>query len=126
MSSCVILVVDDEEELRELIRYVLERAGHSVTCAHNGREASLVIARGQFDVVVTEILMPDRDGMELITEIAVKYPGVKMVAMSGGGQIGSDQYLSMAKGLGAHVLLRKPFTHQALIAAVDRARVELN
>jgi DNA-binding NtrC family response regulator len=92
-------VVDDEEELRELIRHVLERAGHLVTCAHNGREASLVIARGQFDVVVTDILMPDRDGMELITEIAVKYPGVKMMAMSGGGQIGSDQYLSMAKGL---------------------------
>ncbi len=126
MSSCAILVVDDEEELRELIRHVLERAGHSVACASNGREASLVIERCQFDVVVTDMLMPDRDGLELITEIKAKYPGLKMVAMSGGGQIGSDQYLSMAKGFGAHVLLRKPFTHQALLAAVDRARAGSN
>ena len=126
MSSCAILVVDDEEELRELIRHVLERAGHSVACASNGREASLVIERCQFDVVVTDMLMPDRDGLELITEIKAKHPTLKIVAMSGGGQIGSDQYLSMAKGFGAHVLLRKPFAHQALLAAVDRARVGSN
>jgi DNA-binding NtrC family response regulator len=126
MSSCAILVVDDEEELRELIRHVLERAGHSVACASNGLEASLVIARCQFDVVVTDMLMPDRDGLELISEIKAKHPALKIVAMSGGGQIGSDQYLSMAKGFGAHVLLRKPFAHQALLAAVERARVGPN
>ncbi|MBC7369069.1 MAG: response regulator [Undibacterium sp.] len=122
MSSCAILVVDDEEELRDLIRHVLERAGYSVACAANGLEASLLIARCQFDVVVTDMLMPDRDGLELITEIKAKHPALKIVAMSGGGQIGSDQYLSMAKGFGAHVLLRKPFAYQALLAAVDRAR----
>ena len=121
MSACAILVVDDEEELRELIRHVLERAGHLVSCARNGVEASRLLAIQPFTVVVTDMLMPDQDGLELITELKSKYPTVKIVAMSGGGQIGSDQYLSMAKGFGADVLLRKPFTHQTLLAAVKRA-----
>lgn len=121
MSACAILVVDDEEELRELIRHVLERAGHPVSCARNGVEASRLLAIQPFTVVVTDMLMPDQDGLELITELKSKYPTVKIVAMSGGGQIGSDQYLSMAKGFGADVLLRKPFTHQTLLAAVKRA-----
>ncbi len=70
--------------------------------------------------------MPDRDGLELITEIKTKHPALRIVAMSGGGRIGSDQYLSMARGFGAHVLLRKPFTHQALLEAVERARASVN
>jgi CheY-like chemotaxis protein len=122
MTACAILVVDDEEELRELIRHVLERAGHAVACARDGREASSVLTTRSFDVVVTDMLMPDQDGLELITELKSKYPAVKIVAMSGGGQIGSDQYLSMAKGFGADVLLRKPFTHQTLLAAVKQSR----
>lgn len=122
MSACAILVVDDEEELRELIRHVLERAGHTACGARNGVEAGRLLATQPFAVVVTDMLMPDQDGLELITELKSKYPKVKIVAMSGGGQIGSDQYLSMAKGFGADVLLRKPFTHQALLAAVKRAR----
>lgn len=126
MSSCSILFVDDEEELRELLRHVLERAGHLVKCAKNGIEASLAINGENFDVVVTDMLMPERDGLELITEIKEKHPAVRIVAISGGGQIGSDQYLSMAKGFGADVLLRKPFAYQALLAAVDRARAGRN
>lgn len=122
MSACAILVVDDEEELRDLIRHVLERAGYTVSGARNGIEASQLLAQQAFTVVVTDMLMPDQDGLELIAELKSKYPTVKIVAMSGGGQIGSDQYLSMAKGFGADVLLRKPFTHQTLLAAVKRAR----
>jgi CheY-like chemotaxis protein len=122
MTACAILVVDDEEELRDLIRHVLERAGHTVSGARNGLEASRLLATQAFAVVVTDMLMPDQDGLELIAELKSKYPAVKIVAMSGGGQIGSDQYLSMAKGFGADVLLRKPFTHQTLLAAVKRAR----
>jgi CheY-like chemotaxis protein len=121
MSGLSILVVDDEEELRELVLHVLERAGHAVTCAGSGLEAGAALEKRKFDVVVTDMLMPDQDGLELITELKAKYPSTKIVAMSGGGQIGSDQYLSMAKGFGADVLLRKPFTHQTLLASVKRA-----
>jgi len=124
MTSCSILVVEDEEDFRELIRHVLERAGHTVTCARNGCEASEVIGRCQFDVVVTDLLMPDRDGLELIAEIKIKHLATKIVAISGGGRMGSDEYLAMAKGFGADVLLRKPFAYQALLSAVERARME--
>ena len=122
MSGFTILVVDDEDELRELVLHVLERAGHTVTCARSGLDAGAILAKQTFDVVVTDMLMPDQDGLELITELKTKYPATKIVAMSGGGQIGSDQYLSMAKGFGADVLLRKPFTPQTLLVAVKRAQ----
>ena len=69
MSSCSILLVDDGEELRDLLRHVLERAGHLVTCAKNGIDANSAITGGSFDVVVTDMLMPERDGFELIAEI---------------------------------------------------------
>ena len=126
MSSCSILLVDDEEELRDLLRHVLERAGYLVTCAKNGIDASLAITGGSFDVVVTDMLMPERDGFELIAEIKENHPTVKIVAISGGGLIGRDEHLPMARGVGADVLLRKPFAHHALLSAVDRARAGRN
>ena len=98
MSSCSILLVDDGEELRDLLRHVLERAGHLVTCAKNGIDASLVITGGSFDVVVTDMLMPERNGFELIAEIKENYPTVKIVAISGGVLIGRDEHLPMARG----------------------------
>ena len=91
-------------------------------CSQDGIAAISAFKKRSFDVVVTDMLMPERDGLELIAELKVNHPAVKIVAISGGGQIGSDEYLSMAKGFGADVLLRKPFAHQALLAAVDRAR----
>ncbi len=93
-----------------------------MACAKNGREAGAIIKDRLFEVVVTDMLMPECDGLELINEIKAKQPGVKIVAISGGGQIGSDKYLTMAKGFGADVLLRKPFAYQALLAAVEQAR----
>ena len=122
MSTCAIIVVEDEEELRDRICDLLERAGHSVASAGNGFEASQAIAQNRFDVLVADMLMPEMDGLELIAEIKAKYPGLKIVAISGGGLIGSDEYLTMAKGFGAHVLLRKPFKYQALLEAVEQAR----
>ena len=126
MSSYSITLVDDGEDLRDLLRHVLERAGHLVTCAKNGIDASSVITGGSFDVVVTDMLMPERDGFELIAEIKENYPTVKVVAISGGVLIGRDEHLPMARGVGADVLLRKPFAHHALLSAVDRARAGRN
>jgi CheY-like chemotaxis protein len=122
MTRCSILVVDDEEELRELIRLVLEAAGYSVAIACNGNEARRVFGGGRFDVVLTDLLMPECDGLELIGELVKKNTAVRIVAMSGGGHVASDQYLQMAKSFGAHVLLRKAFTHDRLLAAIEEAR----
>lgn len=120
MRSCAILVVDDEPELREVIMRVLEDVGHKVTLAENGNEASKALARGAFDLVLTDVIMPDRDGMQVITELRRKYPQVRVVAMSGGGHVPRDQYLKIAKGLGAHAALEKPFSTQELLGVIEQ------
>lgn len=118
MNSCSILVVDDEPELRDLMMRVLKRGGHRVTCAGNGVEASRAMASERFDVVVTDVIMPEKDGIQVINELRRKYPDVRIIAMSGGGHVSRDQYLKIAKGLGAHALLEKPFANEDLLAAI--------
>ena len=118
MNSCSILVVDDEPELRDLMTRVLTRGGHRVTCAENGIEASRAVAKEHFDVVITDVIMPERDGIQVINELRRTYPDVRIIAMSGGGHVSRDQYLKIAKGLGAHALLEKPFTNEDLLAAI--------
>lgn len=119
MKPCSILVVDDEPELRDLMTRVLKRGGHQVTCAANGLEASRAVANQHFDVVVTDVIMPEKDGIQVINELRRKYPQVKIIAMSGGGHVSRDQYLKIAKGLGAHALLEKPFSNDELLATVE-------
>lgn len=118
MKSCSILVVDDEDELRTIIGRVLEGAGHQVTQARDGNEASKALILQKFDIVITDVIMPDRDGMQVITELRKNYPGVRIVAMSGGGHVPREQYLKIARGLGAHAVLEKPFGNQELLNVV--------
>ncbi|PHX86272.1 MAG: hypothetical protein CK538_03685 [Opitutia bacterium] len=126
MSSCSILLVDNEEELRDLPRHVLERAGHLVTCAKHGIDASLAIIGGSLNVIVSNMLRPERGGFELIAESKEKIPTAKIVAISGGGLIGRDQYWPTARSFGADVRLRKPFAYHARLSAVERARAGRN
>jgi CheY-like chemotaxis protein len=121
MPACSILVVDDEPGIRELLCLMLEAAGHTVTAAEDGLEAPKVLANREIDVVITDLLMPERDGLEFITEIRKKFPKVKIVAMSGGGHIARDSYLRIAKNFGAHVLLEKPFSQAGVLEAVETA-----
>lgn len=114
MKSCSILVVDDEPELRDVIGRVLTDAGHRVTCAANGRDAIAKMSEQAFELVLTDVIMPEKDGMQVITEARRKHPGIRIVAMSGGGHIPREQYLKIATGLGAHAVLEKPFTNQEL------------
>lgn len=120
MKSCSILVVDDESDLREIIRHVLTAAGHRVAEAGNGAEATKIFGREAFDIVITDVIMPEKDGMQVISELRKKRPDVRIVAMSGGGHVSRDQYLKLAKALGAHAVLEKPFSNQALLAAVEK------
>lgn len=121
MKPCSILVVDDEPDLCDLISRMLVRAGHKVTCAGDGDEASRVIATQKFDLVLTDVIMPEKDGIEVIGELRRKQPNVRIVAMSGGGHVALDQYLKIAKGMGAHNVLQKPFSSDELLAALEAA-----
>jgi DNA-binding NtrC family response regulator len=119
MKSCSILVVDDEPALREILSQVLTDAGHRVVGAGNGKEASKALTTGAFDVVLTDVIMPEKDGMQVISELRKKFPEVRIIAMSGGGHVPRDQYLKIAKGLGAHAVLEKPFANQKLLDTVE-------
>ncbi len=120
MKACSILVVDDEPGMRDMIYQVLTAAGHHVMCAGDGQQASKLMAEHRFDVVVTDVIMPERDGIEVIGELRRKRPQVRIVAMSGGGHVPVEQYLKIAKGVGAHAVLEKPFTNRALLDTIEK------
>jgi len=116
-----ILMIDDNEQLRDLLRAALTKLGYEVTSASNGAEAIEAIAKMPFDVVITDLLMPEKDGIEVIGELRRRQPQARIVAMSGGGRGSREHYLQTAKGLGAHALLGKPFSVTELSAALDTA-----
>jgi len=117
MSS--VLVVDDEEQVRQLIRETLEQAGHHVWEARDGKEALLLFRQSHADLVIMDILMPDQDGLESIVSLRREYPKVKVIAITGGtDMIGILTFLDVAKMLGATRTLQKPFEMRALLDAV--------
>jgi FixJ family two-component response regulator len=74
--------------------------------------------------VLTDVIMPEKDGIEVIGELRRKQPNVRIVAMSGGGHVALDQYLKIAKGMGAHGILQKPFSNDELLATIEAAMVK--
>jgi CheY-like chemotaxis protein len=114
-------MIDDNEQLRDLLRAALLKMGYEVTSASNGAEAIEAIGKTSFDVVITDLLMPEKDGIEVIGELRRRQPHARIVAMSGGGRGSREHYLQTAKGLGAHALLGKPFSVTELGAALDTA-----
>lgn len=115
-----ILFVDDEKALRNLYEKVLKQADYEVTTASNGKDGLNQLKNSAFDLVITDILMPDKDGIELINEIRKQYPNIPIIAVSGGGRMGSEIYLGLAQKLGAIEMLHKPFTKKQLLASVKR------
>ena len=120
MNSLSILVADDEDSIRSLLEHFLKSAGHQVVVVGNAREACELMLKQTFDLVITDVLMPEGDGLDLITELKKVQPNCRILAISGGGRYleGSD-YLKLAKGLGAHSAMMKPFTWQQLQDAIN-------
>ena len=106
-----ILIVDDEESIRKILREFLELAGFNVVCAENGLDAIAKASEDNYDLVITDLVMPDRNGLELILDIKKLEPRPKIIAMSGGGGIrGRYDYLEISEIVGAEKVLRKPFS----------------
>ena len=115
-----ILIIDDDDQFRAMLRTMLEKAGYNdIEEAANGSIGVKLIRQHPFDLVITDIIMPDKEGIEMITELSRDYPGIKIIAMSGGGKIDPQGYLEMAKHLGASRTLAKPFKHADIIDAVQ-------
>lgn len=118
-----VLVVDDEYQVRQLMKETLEQAGYHVREARGGKEALQGYRETQADLVIMDILMPDQDGLESIATLRHEFPGVKVIAITGGtGMIGILNFLEVATMLGACHTLQKPFEMQALL---DAAAAEL-
>ncbi|PID71682.1 MAG: response regulator [Desulfobulbus propionicus] len=113
-----ILVIDDDEQMRTLIRQVMEWAGYEVVEANNGREGMRLQQQIKADLVITDLIMPEQEGLETITALKSLYANTKIIAISGGGRIGPEAYLPAAKELGADRVFSKPFNVQELAAAV--------
>jgi len=119
MKSLSVIVADDVEGIQELIGHWLETAGHAVMCVSNGQAASQLLKRRHFDLVITDIIMPDGDGLELIQELKQVQPSIRILAISGGGRhMQAMDCLGLARNLGAHALLVKPFNRGQLIATM--------
>jgi DNA-binding response OmpR family regulator len=114
-----ILIVDDETLVRRTLRAMLERAGHVVDEADNGETALRVFAAETPDLVITDIVMPDREGVETIGDLRKANPDLPIIAISGGGSIGEDFFLTLAAQFGATRTLSKPIRQADLLAAVD-------
>ncbi len=114
-----ILIIDDDDQMRAMLRQVLERAGHEALEASDGRGGLEAHREAPFQLVITDILMPEGEGLETIRQLRQVSPDVIIVAISGGGQTGTLDFLDVAQRLGAARSLQKPFGLQELLDVVD-------
>ena len=113
-----ILLVDDDDAFRTAVSRSLRAAGHAVEAAADGGQALRIIAAEAPDILITDILMPNTDGIELTTAVKRSYPGMRILAISGRGQLGKVDLLNVASLLGADATLTKPFAPEALLEKV--------
>ncbi len=114
-----VLIVEDEKELREMLKISLARRKFTVLEAENGRDAIVHFKPSITDLVVTDLIMPDEDGLKVIMKLREIKPSIKIIAISGGGKAGPGSYLSLAKALGANAIFSKPFSINDLIARIE-------
>ena len=114
-ESVRVLVVDDNPDMRSFVKLVLERAGYEAQAAADGQRALDLHREHPADVLITDIFMPESDGIELIARFKSGFPQVKIIAMSGGGHVSKKDYLPVAKAIGADGVLQKPFAAETLL-----------
>jgi DNA-binding response OmpR family regulator len=119
ISAVRILIIDDEVQIREMLGQMLSREGYQVLHASNGKDGMKICREQHIDLIITDIIMPEKDGIETILELRRELSHLKVIAISGGGRLGPDGYLEMAKKLGAHRTFFKPFNRKEILDAVQ-------
>ena len=114
-----ILVIDDDDEVRDFLTRLLKRRNYSVVCATNGEAGLAALAADGVALVITDIVMPDMEGLETIKRIRRSRPDIPIIAISGGGSSQLD-YLKFARRLGADAALAKPFDPAELLEIAER------
>ena len=113
-----ILIIDDDEVIRTLLKRALEGEGFEVSLAPDGRQGLKLFRQKGADLVITDMIMPGKGGMETIMELREEWPEAKIIAISGGDSLGPQPYLEVVEGFGAVRIFSKPFDVQELLKAV--------
>ena len=114
-----ILIIDDEAMIRDLLVQILDREGYETITASDGKDGIKIHRENPADLIITDLLMPEKDGLETIMELRRDSQDVKIIAMSGGGKIDSKTYLQIAETMGAIETLTKPFDLKELLKKVQ-------
>lgn len=114
-----ILLIEDDELIRESLSIGLEDGGYTVTLAADGKEGTALLDKIVVDLVITDLVMPEMEGIEVIQHIKQKFPNQKIIGISGGGRNSATTYLNLAETLGADAVLQKPFTIGALREKIE-------
>ncbi|MCP4686987.1 MAG: response regulator [Desulfobacterales bacterium] len=114
-----ILIIDDEPQIRLMLSMKLESHGYDVKEADDGRSGLKLFRENPTDLIITDLIMPEKEGIETISEVKSEFPDVKIIAISGGGRFGPDGYLDIAKGIGAERTFSKPIELKELLKAVE-------
>ncbi len=113
-----ILIIDDDEQINFLLRETFELAGYSVDSAKNGKDAMALYNKQTYDVIVTDIIMPEQDGFEVILNLRHSGLSKKVIAISGGGRMSADDYLMTAEHFDVAATFSKPLDRKAILAKV--------
>jgi len=115
-----ILVIEDDEIMNSMIVQLLSEAGYEAEGSENGSRGLALLEKKAFDLIVTDIIMPEKEGLETIFAIRKKSKTLPIIAISGGGKLGPEQYLHLAKHFGAEFTFQKPFHNDLFLNAVRR------
>ena len=116
-----ILLIDDEDQVRATLKEIMEKQGYEVAEAADGYEGMRLYREKPADLVITDMIMPKKEGMETIMDLKTEFPETKIIAISGGGWVRPEPYLEVAKGIGAIRVFTKPFDIEAFLAAISEA-----
>ena len=114
-----ILIIDDEPHILLMLKKMLERVGYEIEIATSGVEGIKLFKESGSDLVITDIIMPEKEGLETIREMRRIKSDLKIIAMSGGGKVSADNYLQIARIFGAAKSIAKPFTQKEMVSAVQ-------
>jgi DNA-binding response OmpR family regulator len=115
-----VLIVEDDKELREMLKMALLRKNFTVLEAENGKAALTHFKPLITDIVVTDLIMPEEDGLKVVIKLRELKPSLKIIAISGGGKVGPGSYLNLAKALGADATYSKPFSVNELVLKIEQ------
>lgn len=113
-----ILIIDDDETMRLLLREILEKEGYEVSDAPNGAVGIIAHEKNPADLIITDMFMPEKEGISTIMDLNLNSPQTKIIAISGGGRDPNVDFLELARNLGAQHTLKKPFDKEELLGAV--------